>query len=95
MSKLGITFQNLLEHIVEINSPKIDIDLIDSWLFILMSKKTFHLNIMNSNHGISHENVYDYLRPKFLKCGLVSPLYNKYDLIIRIVSLFLSDADLQ
>ena len=45
MSKLGITFKNLLEHIIEINSPKIDIDLIDSWLFILMSKKTFHLNI--------------------------------------------------
>ena len=30
MSKLRITFQNLLEDIVEINSPKIDIDLIDS-----------------------------------------------------------------
>lgn len=30
MSKLQITFPNLLEDIVEINSPKIDIDLIGS-----------------------------------------------------------------
>lgn len=47
MSKLQITFPNLLGDIVEINSPKIDIDLIGSWLFILMSIKTFLSNISN------------------------------------------------